>query len=82
MRRIKRIRRPLAFFVSLGVVLFIAAFTFMRYGVPLLSIDEVPCSYGHVGGFGCSSYFGVFGLVWLTAVVFTIRGIWKRLGEP
>ncbi|NKZ37611.1 hypothetical protein HF690_01425 [Oleiagrimonas citrea] len=70
------------FFLSLALVLIVAAVTFVRYGIPMLGNDNVPCNYGHVGGFGCSSYFGLFGLIWFPAVFFTIRGIWKRFGEP
>ena len=72
MRKFRQIRRPLALFLSLTLSLVLAAWTFVRYAIPMLSDKTIPCSYGQAVAFGCGSHFGMFTMLWLLIVLFTI----------
>lgn len=76
----KRIRRPLAFTVAAMIVLISAGWILDFYGLPLLRTEIPRCSYGHVGGFGCASDFGYFGVAWLIWLVGGLWSAWKRFG--
>lgn len=69
---------PIAFTISTLIVLSVAGIVFYVYGLPMLADTSVTCRYGPSAEvLGCSSTFGRFLKLLLTAVALTLVGIWN-----